>query len=474
MNSPSLQENTFSGVDQPPSRAQPDTPVAPLSLSPVATKAVLMDFDGGRLSSDAGLLLLKEVDQRLGLTRRLSEVLCDPRDRRYTQHTMEEIVQQRVFQIAAGYEDANDADALRHDPVIKMIVGRLPETGAPLASQPTISRFENTPSRGELYRVAEVFLDQFIRSYDEEPELVVLDFDDTEDRVHGAQQLALFHGYYDGYCFLPLHVYEGLSGRLITTILKPKRLRGEQALAVLKRLVERLRVAWPKTLIIFRGDSHFAYREVMDYIEQAPNMGYVTGLQTNAVLKRLAAEVVAEARRLYDYQRAQTEEAVKVTRFHSVRYQAGTWHRYRRVVIKVEVTAQGVNTRFVVTDLEQARAQGLYRDIYCARGAAEGYIKDHKTYLQSDRTSCHRFEANQFRLFLHSAAYVLLETLRREVLRGTAWSRATMATLRVKLLKIGARVRELKTRISVALPSSCPVQAVLRQSVQRLGRLRPG
>jgi len=165
---------------------------------------------------------------------------------------------------------------------------------------------------------------------------------------------------------------------------------------------------------------------------------------------------------------------VKVTRFHSVRYRAGTWSRYRRVVIKVEVSAQGVNTRFVVTDLEQARAQRLYRDIYCARGVAEGYLKDHKTYLQSDRTSCHRFEANQFRLFLHSAAYVLLETLRRDVLRGTRWSRATMATLRVKLLKIGARIRELKTRITVALPCSCPVQAVLRQSLARLGWLRPG
>lgn len=474
MNSPSLQENTCFAVDQPQPRALPDTPSAPLSLSPVLAKAVLMDFDGGRLSSDAGLLLLQEVDQRLGLTRALSEVLSDPRDERYTQHSIEEMLQQRVFQIAAGYEDANDSDALRHDPVVKMVVGRLPETGAPLASQPTISRFENTPSRGDLYRLAEVLLDQFIRSYDEPPEVVVLDFDDTEDRVHGTQQLALFHGYYDTYCFLPLHVYEGLSGRLITTILKPKRLRGEQALAVLKRLVERLRAAWPKTLIIFRGDSHFAYPEVMDYLEQAPHMGYATGLQTNAVLKRLAADVVEEARRLYRYRRAHSEEAVKVTRFHAVRYCASTWRRYRRVVIKVEVSAQGVNTRFVVTDLERARAQQLYRDIYCARGVAEGYIKDHKLYLKSGRTSCHRFAANQFRLLLHSAAYVLLETLRREVLQATAWSHATMATLREKLLKIGARVRELKTRIKVALPSSCPVAPVLRGSFARLALLRGG
>jgi len=190
---------------------------------------------------------------------------------------------------------------------------------------------------------------------------------------------------------------------------------------------------------------------------------------------RLAADVVEEAQRLYAYRHGLApDKTVKVTRFHSVRYRAGTWRRWRRVVIKVEVTAQGVNTRFVVTDLEEARASVLYREIYCDRGAAEGYIKDHKLYLKSDRTSCHRFEANQFRLLLHSAAYVLLETLRREVLPGTAWARATMATLRERLLKIGARVRQLKRRIEVALPSSCPSESVLQQSLLRLALLPAG
>ena len=475
MNSLPIQERTYTAADQPPQTPPTPPKNTPLGLSAVEAKPVWLDFDGGQLSSDAGLLLLKEVDQQIGLIQALAAVLPDPRDARYVQHTTEALLRQRIFQIAAGYEDANDSDSLRHDPIVKMVVGHLPQTGAPLASQPTISRFENRPSRGDLYRMAEVFLAQFIRSYAEQPEVVVLDFDDTEDRVHGKQERALFNGYYDEYCFLPLHVYEGLSGRLITTILKPKVLRGKQALALLRRLVERLRRAWPKTLILFRGDSHFAYPAVMDYIEQAPDMGYVTGLQTNSVLKRLAADVVEEARRLYRYRQSlRPEHPVKVTRFHAVRYRAGTWSRYRRVVIKVEVSAQGVNTRFVVTDLEQARASVLYRQIYCDRGTAEGYIKDHKLYLKSDRTSCHRFEANQFRLLLHSAAYVLLETLRREVLPGTAWSRATMATLRLKLLKIGARVRQLKTRIEVALPSSCPAAPVLRQSLLRLGGLRPG
>src|SRR5712671_5028985 len=257
--------------------------------------------------------------------------------------------------------------------------------------------------------MARVLVEQFLASYACPPQLIVLDFDDTEDPVHGEQEQARYDGYYGGYCFLPLHVYEGLSGRLITTIFKAKRFTGAQMLAVLKRLVKHLRRAWPETLLIFRGDSHFAYPEVMQWIEEQPELHYVTGLTSNAVLKELAQDVVEQAQRAY----ARFER--KVTRFHSTRYQAGTWPRSRRVVIKVEVSEQGVNTRFVVTDMEQARTQVLYRHIYCARGHMENESKDHKLSLKSDRTSCHRFEANQVRLFLHSAAYVLLDTLRREV-----------------------------------------------------------
>jgi len=266
-------------------------------------------------------------------------------------------------------------------------------------------------------------------------------------------------GYYGGYCFLPLHLYEGLSGRLITTIFKAKRCTGTQMLAVLKRLVKRLRHAWPDTLLIFRGDSHFTYPEVMQWIEAQANLSYVTGLTSNAVLKTLAREVVEQAQRAYE------RDGSKVTRFHSTRYQAGTWSRSRRVVIKVEVSEQGVNTRFVVTDMEQARTRVLYQRIYCARGQAENEIKDHKRYLKSDRTSCHRFEANQLRLFLHSAAYILLDTLRREVFRTTPWACATMETLQLRLLKLGARVQEFTDRIKISLPSSCPVAPVLRRSL---------
>jgi hypothetical protein len=294
----------------------------------------------------------------------------------------------------------------------------------------------------------------------------VLDFDDTEDPAHGEQEQIRHDGYYGGYCFLPLHLYEGLSGRLITAIFKAKRFTGKQMLSVLKWLLKHLRKAWPDPLIIFRGDRHFASLEVMQWIEAQTNLHYVTGLTSNSVLQALACQVVEQAKRAYERDR------VKMTRFHSTRYQAGTWSCPRRVVIKVEVSDQGVNTRFVVTDLEQARAKGLYRQIYCARGQMENEIKDHKRYLKSDRTSCHRFEANQFRLLLHSAAYVLLDTLRREVLKGTPWARATMETIQLRLLKLSARVQELTDRITISLPSSCPVAPVLRRSVILLACLR--
>ncbi len=395
MNASNSQAYTLPGID-----AMQAELATPLHLAPVGDKAVDLAFDGGRLSSDAGLVLLQDPDEQLGFTRALAAVLQDPRDPRRVHFTLHDLLKQRVLQIAAGYEDANDANTLRHDPIFKLLLGRLPDTGAPLASQPTLSRFENHVSRTELYRMARVLVEQFLASYARPPQRIVLDCDDTEDPVHGEQEQARYDGYYGGYCFLPLHLYEGLSGRLITTIFKAKRFTGTQMLSVLKRLVKRLRQAWPDTLVIFRGDSHFAYPEVMQWIEAQADRSYVTSLTSNAVLQTLARDVVEQAKRAYERDRG------KITRFHSTRYQAGTWSRSRRVVIKVEVSDQGVNTRFVVTDMEQARTKVLYQHIYCARGQAENDIKDHKRYLKSDRTSCHRFEANQFRLFLHSAAYV--------------------------------------------------------------------
>ena len=291
MNAQSFSAHMVSGFDPMQADMVLQPQQTPLHLAPVGAKAVDLDFDGGQLSSDAGMILLKDIDDHLGLTHDLAAVLSDPRDARRVKFTLHDLLKQRVFQIAAGYEDANDSNTLRDDPIFKLMLDRLPETGAPFASQPTMSRCENRVSRTELYRMAVVLLNQFIASYDSPPKVIVLDVDDTEDRVHGQQEQARYDGYYGGYCFMPLHLYEGLSGRLITTILKATRFTGTQMLAVLKRVVKRLRHAWPDTLLIFRGDSHFAYPEVMQWLEAEPELSYVTGLTSNAVLQELAREV---------------------------------------------------------------------------------------------------------------------------------------------------------------------------------------
>src|SRR5437667_1794973 len=254
MNASGPKAYTIRGVDSMPAAI-----ASPLHLAPVEDKATLVDFDGGRLSSDGGLVLLNDPDDQLGLTRDLAAVLSDPRDQRRVNFTLHDLLKQRVLQIAAGYEDANDANTLRHDPIFKLLLGRLPESGAPLASQPTISRFENRVSRTELYRMARVLVEQFIASYASPPTVIVLDVDDTEDPVHGQQEHARYDGYYGGYCFMPLHLYAGLSGRLITTILKAKRFTGVQMLSVLKRVVKRLRPAWPDPLLVLGGRSHVSY-----------------------------------------------------------------------------------------------------------------------------------------------------------------------------------------------------------------------
>ena len=418
MNASSAKAYTISGVD-----SMQVERATPLPLAPVGDKAVALDFDGGRWSSDAGVLLLKDIDAPLGFTHALAAVLSDPRDPRRINFTRQDLIQQRVFQIAAGYADANDSHTLRDDPIFKLMLDRLPDTGAPLAAQPTISRFANRVSRTALSRMALVLLHQFIASSATPPQVIVLEVDDTEDPVHGGQEQARFDGYDGGECFLPGPGYAGLSGRLSTTILKAKRFTGAQRLAVLKRLIKWLRQAWPKTRLIFRGDSHVASPEVRQWIEAQPDMGYVTGWTSNAGWHQLAQEVIEQAKRVSG------RDGGTITRLHATRYQAGTWSRSRRVVIKVEIADQGVNTRFVVTDLEQARTKVLYQHISCARGEAENDIKDHKRSLQSDRTSCHRFAANQFRVLWHAAAYVFLDTWRREVLRTTAWASATMETL---------------------------------------------
>jgi DDE family transposase len=270
MNAQLFNDPMVSSVDRMPADMAPQLQPAPRHLAPVGTKAVALAFAGGRWSSDAGIVLLKDIDEQLGFTRHLAAVRSDPRDPRRINFTQQDLIKQRVCHIAAGYEDANDAHTLRDDPLCQLRLDRLPETGAPLASQPTLSRFENRGSRPALSRMALVLLEQFLTSSASPPQVIVLDVEDPEDPVHGEPEPARSDGYSGGYGFMPLHLYEGLSGRLITTILKAKRVTGAQRLAVLKRLVKGLRPVWPTTLLLVRGDSHCAYPEMMQWIAEHP------------------------------------------------------------------------------------------------------------------------------------------------------------------------------------------------------------
>jgi len=419
-----------------------------LSFSPIVGKKVQADFDGGEITSDAGVLTLRETEARVGVIAAISTAIHDLRDSRYVEHEILHIVAQRVNQIACGYEDANDCNKLRNDPAHKLAAGKLPVSDSPLASQPTASRLENAVSRCDLYRMGSAFVDIFINSYSAPPEIIVLDFDDTEDKAHGQQQLSLFNGYHGSRCYMPLHVYEGLSGKLITSILRPgSRPKGSQILAIFKRLLSKIRASWPDTIIVFRGDSHFCVPEMLKFCD-THNVKYCVGLAGNATLKRLTESLVIEAKSVF------AQSNIPVRLYESFSYKAGSWDKSQRVVVKVEASSSGTSLRFLATNLTEPDEATIYQDIYSPRGQMENYIKDHKLHLKSDRTSCNSFEANQFRLFLHSAAYVIMHSLRENVLKGTEFAHAQFDTIRLYLLKVGAKVRELKTRIKLHLPSS--------------------
>ena len=418
----------------------------------ISGKKVIADFNGGNVTSDAGLLFLREVESRLGIIQRIADVLPDDRHQSYVQHSINQLLTQRVFQIAAGYEDANDSDHLKDDPVLKIACNRLKDS---LASQPTMSRFENGFSRTDLYRIAQAFLDNFIHSYEKAPKAILLDLDDTEDPTHGAQQLILFNGYYNNYCYLPLHIYEGKSGKLITTILRPgKRPTGSEIMMILKRIIDRIREAWPEVGILVRGDSHFAYKELMDYCEHL-GLKYIFGLTTKDPMVKQSAGLVKQAEMFF----LKDKQPVKL--FGEFTYQASSWTILRRVIYKAEHNAKGSNLRFIVTNLENRHRSMVYNLIYCGRGAMELLIKEHKNHLRSDKTSCTRFLANQFRLFLHSIAYVLLHAFREQCLQSTQFAKAQFDTIRLKILKLGVRVVMMSTKIKIHWPTSCPYQEEL-------------
>jgi hypothetical protein len=411
-------------------------------------------FDGGRLTSDGGLVWLAEVDQELGLCEKVAHYVPEWRGPS-VRHSLSTLVRQRVFQIACGYEDQNDSETLRSDPLLKLVCGRLPETDADLASQPTISRLENAADARSCYRIARALMELYIRQRTEHggpPERILLDFDATDDPAHGEQEGAYYHGYYQEHILHPLLVFDGDTGQLITAVLRAGNTHASRgALAVLRRIVRRLRGAWGEEVHIeIRADAGFAVPEIYDYCEKE-GIGYTIGLISNPRLEALAEGLLSKAERESEEQ----EEGEKVRLVSSGSYRADSWEHSRRVVYKAEVLQKGTNTRFVVTSRSD-QPEELY-DWYVRRGEAEGWMKDFKLALKADRLSCHRFFANQFRLLLHAAAYWLLDALRRKLVKAGV-RRTQLDTLRLMLVKIGGRVRQLLTKVRLHLASGHPGQ----------------
>jgi hypothetical protein len=406
-------------------------------------------FDGGRLTSDGGLPWLAEAEAQLGVCAALAACVRDWR-RGAARHSLETLVRQRVFQIACGYEDQNDADTLRGDPLLKLACGRLPDSGADLASQPTLSRLENAVGRRAVEAMAEALVALYIRERGRAgaPARVLLDLDGTDDPAHGEQEGVAYHGYYRQHMYHPLLVFDGETGQPVAAVLRPGNAHASRfVVLVLRRLVRRLRAAWPGVAVEVRADSGFATPRLYAWCE-GEGVAYTIGLIPNPALERLAAPLLALARA-----RSEAEGGAKVRLAGEAAYRAGTWDRPRRVVFKAEALAKGPNTRFVVTS-EGGPPLAVY-DHYVDRGGAENYVKDLKNALVADRLSDCRFWPNAFRLILHTAAYWLLATLRRR-LAGSEAAAYQLDTLRLRLIKVAGRVRELGHRVRLHLASSHP------------------
>ena len=451
-----------------------------LRFPPVAGLSVRGDFDGGAMSSDFGPMILRGIDHQIGLTERLASAFGDKRHPSYIDHPLRTLFAQRIFQVACGYEDGNDANALRADPMFKLGAERKPlDADTNLASAATFSRLENAATSKDIYRMAKAFLDQFVASYATAPELIVLDMDHSEDATHGQQQLSFYNHHYRSHCYLPLFLFEGISGKFITAVLRPgKRPKGVENAMILKRVLKHLRAAWPETRIILRGDGHFANPELMQLALEDPHTDFIFGLTGNKVLARLAHPFLADNRARHELRcenaRRLDQPLPQSTRtYHEVDYAAGSWPQSFRVVLKAEVMSLGENPRFVVTSLVRPNPESLYRDLYCARGQDENFIKMVKNDLASDRTSDHSFLANHMRLFFSCAAYVLHHALRTEVLVHTELANAQPATVILKLFKLAVRVVQYKDRVRLHLPTSCPVKGLLHRVAEILYLTRP-
>jgi hypothetical protein len=444
-----------------------DTPLA-FDLPAVRRKKLTVDFNGGNQSSDAGLLLLREAERRLGVCRRLAAAMPDRRDPTRILHEMFDMVAARAMAIACGYKDAIDHDRLRHDPLLKIAVGRHPETGAPLASQSTLSRLENAPSKTEAARLCAALLDQFGATV-KPGRMEILDIDDTFCAAHGGQQLAFWNAHHDERGFASMHIYHVASCTPVAAILRPARTpKGTEVCTVIKHVTQRLRKYWPDTRIVWRGDSHYGRVEAMEWAENN-GADYIFGLQGNTVLDAIVAETADNLR--FHHAKSRQE---KVRTYRSFTYQASSWKRPRKVVARLECSLQPdeggttsngmrqeVDIRYVVTSLK-GPAQYLYEDVYCQRGQMENLIKLHKAQLASDRMSCHCATANQVRLALHTAAYWLTLAVRDAIPKTDPLAKAEFATIRERLFKMAARIIEHAARIRIQLPTSCPEGALFR------------
>lgn len=457
-----------------------------LEFHGLGRRRVVGDFDGGKISSDSGGLLLREVEQRSRILARLGECFVDHRAPERIEHSVESLIKQRVMGLALGYEDLNDHEALRRDPLLAILCqahdvtgaqrARTRDRGAALAGKSTLNRLELTPGNGyaaSRYRKIEadeaamdaLLVDLFIESFARAPEQITLDVDATDDPVHGDQEGRFFHGYYRSYCYLPLYIF--CDEQLLCARLRRADANGAAGtVEELARMVARIRARWPATRIIVRGDSGFCRDAIMSWCE-AHQVDYLFGLAKNSRLKAILAPAMAEAKAkaLHDA----SGEAARV--FMDFRYRTrDSWSCERRVIGKAEHLAKGENPRFIVTSLSDGEARALYEERYCARGEMENRIKEQQLALFADRTSTHEMRANQLRLYLSSFAYVLMQTLRRVGLAGTALAKAQCTTIRLKLFKIGAQIRVSVRRLYIALSDSCPERVLFGQILANLRR----
>jgi hypothetical protein len=438
-----------------------------LSLPLVPQKAVQLDWDGGELSSDGGWLLLSLLDRKLRLTARLAAELIDRRDPNRIDHELIPLLQQRIFQIAQGYADGNDANTLRHDPLLKVAVGRAPQA-APLAGQSTFSRLENAATAAELAALEGLLQDLFVEQCGKSPKRIVLDLDPYDDPCHGEQQGVLFNGYYDCHCYLPLLICGTVDAgpqHLVGVVLRGGTAPPtEEAVGFLEDLVPKIRTQYPEVEIIVRGDSGYGVPEMITAC-RALSVGFCFGKAKNAALLRLAASVGERGARAEALRGARRQRQRSCRVFGAFAYRAKAWEQAERTVVKWESTLGTPNPRFVVTDLAAASgwtAHAVYR-FYCARGDRENRIKEFKLDLEGDRLSCSTFLANQFRLILHAAAYLLYQALQRALQAAAPeheLARAQVGTLRSRFLKVAARVRERCRVIRIHLCSSFPFRAL--------------